>query len=77
MGYMARSGYMTRSTLAYDDGTPYYPFGTTCYAWVHQTPELQERTLATLAQAHFNKLRMTVFPKSYIYNRNEPLLYPF
>jgi len=44
---------------------------------VHQTSGLQERTLATLAQAPFNKLRMTVFPKSYIYNRNEPLLYPF
>jgi len=26
------------------DGTPYHQFGTTCYAWVHQTRELQEQT---------------------------------
>jgi len=63
--------------FAYDDGTPYYPFGTTCYAWIHQTRDLQERTLRTLARAPFNKLRMTVFPKHYIYNSNEPELYPF
>ena len=29
--------------FAYADGTPYYPFGTTCYAWTHQGDEL-ERT---------------------------------
>jgi hypothetical protein len=63
--------------FAHDDGTPYFPFGTTCYAWIHQPQELQERTLATLARAPFNKLRMTVFPKAYLYNQNEPDLYPF
>ena len=26
----------------YDDGTPYYPFGTTCYAWIHQEEEIQQ-----------------------------------
>ncbi len=59
------------------DGTAYYPAGTTCYAWIHQPEELQERTLETLRSTPFNKLRMTVFPKDYIYNRNEPALYPF
>ena len=28
--------------LRYADGTPYHQFGTTCYAWVHQSRELQE-----------------------------------
>jgi hypothetical protein len=63
--------------FAYADGTPYFPFGTTCYAWVHQTEELQRTTLRMLAEAPFNKIRMCVFPKSYEYNHNEPPLYPF
>lgn len=63
--------------FAYADGTPYFPFGTTCYAWVHQTEELQRTTLRMLAGAPFNKIRMCVFPKSYEYNHNEPPFYPF
>lgn len=63
--------------FAYADGTPYFPFGTTCYAWVHQSEELQRETLETLRTAPFNKIRMCVFPKSYEYNHNEPPLYPF
>jgi hypothetical protein len=63
--------------FAYSDGTPYYPFGTTCYAWVHQQEELQEQTLASLQAAKFNKIRMCVFPKYYPYNESEPALYPF
>jgi len=63
--------------FAYADGTAFYPFGTTCYAWVHQSEALQEQTLNTLRSAPFNKVRMCVFPKSYEYNHNEPALYPF
>ena len=63
--------------FAYADGTPYKQIGTTCYAWTHQSPMLQEQTLATLAEAPFNKLRMCVFPKRYTWNMNEPELYPF
>lgn len=63
--------------FAFDDGTPYYPAGTTCYAWIHQPEALQDRTIETLRGAPFNKLRMTIFPKHYIYNRDEPILYPF
>jgi hypothetical protein len=66
-----------RFHFEYADGKPYYPFGTTCYAWIHQSEELQERTLKTLAASPFNKLRMCVFPKHYDYNHNEPALYPF
>lgn len=63
--------------FAYADGTPYYPFGTTCYAWTHQGDALEEQTLETLKQASFNKIRMCVFPKHYPWNHNEPVYYPF
>lgn len=62
-----------RHHFAYADGTPYFPFGTTCYAWTHQAPAMQDMTLETLRHAGFNKLRMAVFPKHYIFNENEPL----
>jgi hypothetical protein len=60
--------------FAHADGTVYLPFGTTCYAWTHQPLEMQAQTLATLKASRFNKLRMGVFPKHYIYNDNEPLM---
>jgi hypothetical protein len=63
--------------FAYADGRPYYPFGTTAYAWIHQPVELRETTLKTLKAGPFNKLRMCLFPKHYDYNHNEPDLYPF
>jgi hypothetical protein len=63
--------------FAYADGAPYYPFGTTCYAWTHQGDVLEEQTLQTLSRAPFNKMRMCVFPKDYIYNANEPVYYPY
>ena len=59
------------------DGTRHRPLGTTAYAWTHQPDELQEQTLATLADAPFTKIRMCVFPKSYLYNANEPVDFPF
>jgi hypothetical protein len=63
--------------FAYADGTTYSPIGTTCYAWVHQGDELEEQTLATLKSSPFNKLRMCIFPKHYVYNTNEPVFFPF
>ncbi|WP_316857881.1 DUF5060 domain-containing protein [uncultured Cohaesibacter sp.] len=63
-----------RFHFAYDDGTPYAPFGTTCYVWQHQPLSMQEETLQTLAKTGFNKLRMAVFPKEYPYNQNEPIM---
>jgi hypothetical protein len=63
--------------FAYSDGTRYFPFGTTCYAWIHQGNQLEEQTLATLRETPFNKLRMCIFPKDYDYNKNEPLHYPY
>ena len=63
--------------LRHADDTPYHQFGTTCYAWVHQTNERQKQTLKTLAASPFNKIRFCVFPKSYIYNQNEPDFFAF
>jgi hypothetical protein len=63
--------------FAYADGKRHFSIGTTCYAWVHQPPELQEQTLKTLASSPFNKIRMCTFPKDYTYNKNEPPFYPF
>ena len=63
--------------FAYEDGTRYYPFGTTCYAWVNQEPECQEETLKTLAESPFNKIRMCVFPKFYDYNVDDPAMYAY
>jgi hypothetical protein len=63
--------------FAYADGTPYFQVGTTCYAWTHQPGDLQEQTLKTLAGSPFNKLRMCVFPKSFVYNSNEPTRFAF
>ncbi len=61
----------------YEDGQSYFPFGTTAYAWTHQGDELEKATLATLATAPFNKMRMCIFPKHYDYNHNEPELFPY
>jgi hypothetical protein len=63
--------------FAYEDGTPYHPVGTTCYVWNHQGDELEEQTLTTLRGSPFNKIRMCVFPKRYVFNNNEPPCYPF
>ncbi|MEV6345633.1 DUF5605 domain-containing protein [Actinoplanes sp. NPDC051851] len=61
----------------YADGTRYRPWGTTAYAWTHQSPELQRQTLDTLAASPFNKIRMCVNPKSFLYNTEEPDRLPF
>lgn len=63
--------------FAYEDGTPYRPSGTTCYAWTHQGEALERQTLETLKASPFNKVRMCVFPKHYAFNADEPPRYPF
>lgn len=63
--------------FAYQDGTPYLPLGTTAYAWTHQSKDIEESTLHTLAESSFTKLRMCVFPKSFVYNTKEPVRYPY
>src|SRR5690606_20559099 len=63
--------------FAYADGKAFAPVGTTCYAWIHQTEQLQEQTLKSLQASPFNKIRMCLFPKSYDYNTAEPSRFPF
>lgn len=63
--------------FAYDDGASYVPIGTTSYVWTHQGNALEEQTLKSLAAGPFNKMRMCVFPKSYLFNENEPEIYPY
>ena len=63
--------------FAYADGKPHFSFGTTCYAWTHQSKELINQTIKTLSNGYFNKMRMCIFPKDYDWNKNEPELYPF
>ncbi|MGG4035992.1 DUF5060 domain-containing protein [Paenibacillus cisolokensis] len=47
----------------YEDGTPYMPFGTTCYHWTHHGDERNEElTLRTLRDSPFNKVRMCILP---------------
>lgn len=61
----------------YEDGTVYRPVGTTAYAWLHQSRERRDRTMATIRNSGFNKLRMCLFPKWFAYNEAEPERSPF
>lgn len=63
--------------FAYEDGTPYYPVGTTCYVWELQSEELQKQTINTLSEGYFNKIRFCVFPKHYAYNFHDPITFPY
>lgn len=63
--------------FVYADGKACYPFGTTCYAWLHQPEEIRRKTMHTLAHGYFNKIRFCVFPKHYIFNETDPDVYPF
>ncbi|MBT32489.1 MAG: DUF5060 domain-containing protein, partial [Thalassobius sp.] len=63
--------------FAYDDGTSYFPFGTTLYAWFWQGDDLEDETVATLGEHSFNKVRMLVFPKNYRYCQNFPAIFPY
>ena len=61
--------------LRHADGTPHYSSGTTCYQWASKGFAMQHQTLATLRQKPqpFNKIRMTLFPKWYVYNHANPV----
>jgi hypothetical protein len=63
--------------FAYEDGTPYFSVGTTCYVWELQSEELQRKTLETLKNSPFNKIRFCIFPKHFDYNLKEPRSYPY
>jgi hypothetical protein len=47
----------------YADGTPYFPFGTTTYAYLFATESAAQASLSGMKEAHFNKSRICVLPK--------------
>ena len=47
----------------YADGTPYFPFGTTCYSYGFIGEPLERMTLETMKEAGFNKVRLCLLPK--------------
>ncbi len=47
----------------YADGTPYFPFGTTTYAYLFTSDANAAASLAGMKEAHFNKTRPCVLPK--------------
>jgi hypothetical protein len=47
----------------YADGAPYFPFGTTTYAYLFATEENAAASLAGMKAAKFNKTRVCVLPK--------------
>lgn len=63
--------------FAYEDGTPYYSVGTTCYVWPHQPEAVRQKTLEELSKGYFNKMRFCVFPKHYIHNFKDPVTFPY
>jgi hypothetical protein len=59
----------------YADGAPYFPFGTTCYAYGFLGEPFEQQTLDALKTAGFNKVRMCVLPKPL--GQRKPFAMPF
>jgi hypothetical protein len=59
----------------YADGTPYFPFGTTCYAYGFIPEPFASQTLDGLKTAGFNKVRMCLLPKPL--GTRKPVAMPF
>lgn len=67
-----------RYKLQYADGTPHFSVGSTSYQWSSMPLAMQAQTLDTLKNGQgdgqvFNKQRMTVFPKWYRNNHQNPV----
>jgi len=59
----------------YADGTPYFPFGTTCYSYGFIGEPLEKLTLDSLQEAGFNKVRLCLLPKPL--GQRKPVAMPF
>ncbi len=64
-----------RFHFQYADGSPYFPFGTTCYSYGFVGSPLDRLTLENLQQAGFNKVRMCLLPKPL--GKLQPVAMPF
>ena len=64
-----------RFHFQYADGTPYFPFGTTCYSYGFIDEPYAGETLKNLKVAGFNKVRMCLLPKPL--GKMQPAAMPF
>jgi hypothetical protein len=48
--------------FAYEDGTPFFLFGTTIYEWPFQSKEKRQQTIQNLIDSPFNKARFLAVP---------------
>ncbi|HUV96883.1 MAG TPA: DUF5060 domain-containing protein, partial [Acidobacteriaceae bacterium] len=64
-----------RFHFQFADGTPYFPFGTTCYSYGFIGAPLDQETLTNLKAAGFNKVRMCLLPKPL--GQRKPVAMPF
>jgi hypothetical protein len=51
-----------RYHFAYADGTPYFLLGTTAYAWLQGSEDVEKAWLKTFSENQFNKVRFMLFP---------------
>lgn len=63
--------------FCYNDGSDYYPIGTTSYGWAHQADDLASETLKSLQNSPFNKIRLCVLPHYSKYSAASLSEYPF
>ncbi|MBN1765274.1 MAG: DUF5605 domain-containing protein [Sedimentisphaerales bacterium] len=66
--------------FGHEDGTPFFPFGTTLYEWPFQSESLRCQTLETLKKWPFNKVRMLLVPpyeSYYIEGPDKLIHFPF
>jgi hypothetical protein len=63
--------------FAYADGSPYFPFGTTCYNLTQLSNAREDQTLHTLAASPFNKVRLLILPTEWDPAKGLPLYFPF
>ena len=66
--------------FAYEDGTPFFLFGTTIYEWPYQSQGKRQQTIQTLKNSPFNKARFLAVPpwrQEYVKGPNALDCYPF
>lgn len=64
-----------RHHFSYADGTPFFPLGTTAYAWTYRPEGVRRKSLESFSRYGFNKIRMLVFPKHYGDGKNVDISY--
>ena len=64
-----------RYHFSHEDGTPFFPMGTTAYAWTYRPAGVRRRTLESFSRYGFNKIRMLFFPKHYGDGKNVDVSY--